>query len=235
MTGSVLRALRDVGLPASRAPDHGRHQPAADHERADVPPPVGDELLEVEHRARHLEGPAGPVGEVGVGHPHDPSALGAEERLDDDVAAERLERRQGVVDAFAHAGSRRGDARVLEERRREVFVHGALDAARRVDTGTPSRARRWSASIRKMTCSSEPLGIARTTTAPQSSSGRPAAVRRAPAPTLAASPVTGATTGSTPRSLSARPRRASCQPDRDPRMATFKRTPRRRTPEGRRG
>ncbi len=94
-------------------------------------------------------------------------------------------------------------------------------------TETPSRVRRWRASSRKMTCSSDPAGIARTITAPQSSSRTPPAASAsplAPMATAAARPVMGATAGSTPRSRSARPSRTSCQPDREPRMATF--TPR---------
>src|SRR6266540_3173424 len=40
-------------------------------------------------------------------------------------------------------------------------------------TGTPRRARRWRASTRKMTCSREPAGMARTTAAAHSSRARP--------------------------------------------------------------
>ena len=58
-------------------------------------------------------------------------------------------------------------------------------------TLTPACSSMRRASMRKMTCSSEPVGMARTNTTSHSSSGTPPAVSRGRRLTLAVSCVTG--------------------------------------------
>ena len=82
------------------------------------------------------------VGDVGVVHARHPRPHRAEQRLDDDVAAELLEGLERVVGALAGDRPRRGHARARQQRRGEELVDGALDRARAVDARHAARLER---------------------------------------------------------------------------------------------
>jgi hypothetical protein len=84
------------------AAQHGGDDTVADHEGPHVGFPVRHELLQAVHVPAELESAQRAVGGVGVGHADHALALRAEERLEDDVAAELLEGGQRVVEALGH-------------------------------------------------------------------------------------------------------------------------------------
>jgi hypothetical protein len=76
-----------------------------------------------------------PVRDIGVVHARHPGAHRAEQRLDDHVAAELLERSERILGALAGDRPRRGHARPGQQRRCEELVDRPLDRARAVDAG----------------------------------------------------------------------------------------------------
>jgi len=119
------------------AAQHGGHHLIADHERPHVGPVVVEELLQAIDVAPQLQGAEETIGAVGVADPDHALALGAEQRLDDDVPAELLERRQRVAEALCHDRARGRQAGGLEERRGVVLVDPVLDGRRRVHDPHP--------------------------------------------------------------------------------------------------
>src|SRR5436190_22163597 len=79
---------------------HGGEDAATEDEGAEVIPRVVDELLQVQHRPKLAQGGTGSPGEVAVGDAEEALAFGAEEGLDDDVAAELVVGEQGLVEGL---------------------------------------------------------------------------------------------------------------------------------------
>ena len=90
-------------------------------------------LLEVVDGALERERVKDAVRDVRVVHARHPGAHRAEQRLDDHVAAELLERRERIVGALAGDRARRRHAGLGQQRRGEELVDRPLDRARAVD------------------------------------------------------------------------------------------------------
>ncbi len=67
------------------------------------------------------------------------AALRAEQRLDDHVAAQQLERLQGRVGVLADDGGRHAQAGRLQQGRGQVLVHANLDGPRRIEDADAGR------------------------------------------------------------------------------------------------
>ena len=100
---------------------------------------VADGLLEIEHGPDPLQGMHGPPGQLAVADADQAPALGTEERLDDDVAPELVEGRQGRRRRLAGPGRRDRESRSLEQGQRQVLVDGGLDRPRRIEYGDARR------------------------------------------------------------------------------------------------
>jgi hypothetical protein len=135
LRGLRSSAAREVGAPPRADALDRRQHAAADDERAEVAAVVAQRLLQVVDGALELQRLEDAVGDVGVVHPRHPRSHRAEQRLDDDVAAELREGLERVVGALAGDGPRRGHARARQQRRGEELVDGALERARAVDAG----------------------------------------------------------------------------------------------------
>ena len=136
-------------------------------------PGMADELLQVQHGSA-CRSSVRKVRQASSGSrdAHHAAALGAEQRLDDDVAAEGRERLQGGVGVLADDRRRHRQAGGLEPARWPGTCPRTISSgARRVEDAHAARpASRCSTSMRKTTCSSEPGGMVRTMTASKSSS-----------------------------------------------------------------
>ena len=111
---------------------------------------------------------------VAVLDPHDPVAHRAEQRLDDDVAAQLLERQHRIVVSLAHDRRRRGYAGLGAASRSPTTCRpSARSRAGMLTHRTPSAVSTCSTSTRKMTCSSEPRGSPRTISRSSASSTAP--------------------------------------------------------------
>ena len=112
--------------------------------------------------ARACETPARPAP---VADPDQSPPFRSEERLDDDVAPERLERLEGFARRLAGPGRRNGQVPAASSSASVRYLSTAASTARGgLSTGTPAAATRCRASIRKTTCSRLPGGIIRTST-----------------------------------------------------------------------
>ena len=139
--GSCSGAAREVPPPARADPLDRREHPPADDERPQVA--IGRErLLQVVDGALELERVEDAVGDVAVVDPRHPGAHRAEQRLDDDVAAELVEGLERVLGALAGDRPRRGDPGPGQQRRGEELVDRPLDRARAVDDGHAPRHER---------------------------------------------------------------------------------------------
>ena len=112
-------------LQAGVDEEHGH----AEDEDAEVPAGVLDHPLQVEHGAGAFQGAEGPPGQLRFADADHASALGAEEGLDDDVAAQGGERLQGGVGMLADHRGRHRQAGRGEPGGGEVLVHARLQAA----------------------------------------------------------------------------------------------------------
>ena len=97
------------------------------------------DALKVEDGAQPFEGVKGPPRQLLVADPHQAPPLGAEQRLDDDVAPQRLECLKGLGRRLSGPGRRDRDARRLEQRQRQVLVDGRFDGPRRIEHGNARR------------------------------------------------------------------------------------------------
>ena len=132
--GPRTRAARDVGSPRVGHALHRAGDLAGDDEHAQVSPAGGrDRALDVVDGPLQLQGAEHSMGHIAVLDAHDPVAHGAEQRLDDDVAAQPLERPHRAVVALAHDRGRGGHAGQREHRAGPRLVDRPLDRARAVD------------------------------------------------------------------------------------------------------
>ena len=81
----------------------------------------------------------GPPGQLAVADPDQAPPLGAEERLDDDVAPERVECRQRLGRRLPGPGRRDRESRRLEQGQRQILVDGRFDGPRRIEHGNARR------------------------------------------------------------------------------------------------
>src|SRR5437660_1058113 len=88
---------------------------------------------------QRLTGSGHPVGHVAILDANDPAAHRAEQRLDDDVASELLERSHRRLVALADDRRRSGHTGAGEECTRPRFVDGALERAGAVDAADAVR------------------------------------------------------------------------------------------------
>src|SRR3954467_1591005 len=100
LRGLGSSAAREGGAPPRADPLDRRQHPPADDQRAQVAAVVGQRLLQVVDRALELQRVEDAGGGVGAVPPRHPRPHRAEQRLDDDVAAELLERLERVVGAL---------------------------------------------------------------------------------------------------------------------------------------
>ena len=152
-TGFGSSAQRDVGSPfvGGRIPAHGTENPPLKHEHPEIVTGMADHSLKVENGFQTLESMEGPPGEFPVAHPDEPTSFRAEERFDDHIAAQALERRQRLGGRLSGPGWGNRKAGVFEKSQAEELVDGSLDGpgrvpdrnAGRVDamTGRPSGKR----------------------------------------------------------------------------------------------
>ena len=94
---------------------------------------MAHELLQIEDRLRPFQGAEGAPGHFRIGDAHHAAALGAEQRLDDDVAAQSRERFQGGVGVLAHDGRRHEQAGRFQPGAGQVLVHAGFDRGRRIE------------------------------------------------------------------------------------------------------
>ena len=100
-------ALSNVGSPIVAGGSlHGREHTAGQHENAQIPAGMFDELLQVQHALQPFQRPKRAPGQLSVGDADHASAFGAEQRLDHDVAAEGSKRLQGGVGVLTGDGLR---------------------------------------------------------------------------------------------------------------------------------
>ena len=133
----------------SIAADHdGRHPPPLDWNDFDavlvrtMPPGsleqvVFDEFLQIEHRLELRERLENSHRKIRIRHANDSAPLAAEQRLDDDVAAESFKSGERVVGVLADPGARRVESGGLQACGRQVFVDRRLDRSRRIDDDSP--------------------------------------------------------------------------------------------------
>ncbi len=139
--GFGLAAQGDVRPPLARRcmASHRAQHAAVEDEDADVVTGVRYGPLEIKHGADAFQGVERSPGQLAIADAYQAAALGAEQRLDDDVAAEHVESRQGGRGRLAGPGRRDGQAGRVEEGQRQVLVDGRLDRSRRVEHGDARR------------------------------------------------------------------------------------------------
>ena len=81
-----------------------------------------DEALKIEDRLRAFERAECSPGEFRIGDAHHAAALGAEDRLDDDIAAERFECGDRRVGILTDEGIRNGQAGCLQSHDGQILV-----------------------------------------------------------------------------------------------------------------
>ena len=178
---TLVRQSSPVSVPPHHADDL-----ATQHEDAVVVPRMPDEPLKVQDRAQAFERVQGPPGQLHVADPDQSTPLGAKQRLDHDVASERIEGRQPFGRPVSRPGRRHRQARSRERAPASGTCRRPLPRpAAGSDTGTPAAATRCKASIRKTTCSRLPGGIIRTSTPSAAVRSSSPAVTRARAPAAA--------------------------------------------------
>ena len=122
-----------------------------------------DHLLQVEDALRALQGAEGAPGQLRIADADHAAALGAEQRLDHHVAAQHVERLQGGVGVLADHRRRHAQAGRFAGNAVVRYLSTQISTARGgLRTVTPWACTRWSRSMRKITCSSEPGGMVRT-------------------------------------------------------------------------
>ena len=92
-------------MPADRPEDA-----VAQDEDTEVVAGMADRALDVEHGSQPFEGLERPPRQLGVRDPDESPPFRAEERLDDDIAPQRLERLHRLVRRFSRPGRRDGQA-----------------------------------------------------------------------------------------------------------------------------
>ena len=117
-------------MAADRAEDA-----VAQDEDAEVVAGMADGALNVEHGAQPFEGLKRPPRELAVRHADQAPSFRAEERLDHDIAPQRLERLQRVGRRFSRPGRGDGQAGGGQCGQREVLVDGRLDGAGGIEHG----------------------------------------------------------------------------------------------------
>ena len=133
------RPAADVGAPVELVDAAHGENAVADDEQANVVAFVGDELLQVEHRAELREHFERAEGQIFVGQPRDAAALAAKERLEHDIAAELLKSEHGFVSRLATDRARREQAGGLQLGRRQKFIDGRFDGPGGIDDDSASR------------------------------------------------------------------------------------------------
>ena len=109
--------LGDIRTPVvARMPPHRRQDPAAKDEGTQIPAGMPDELLHVEHGLRAFDGAEGAPRDLDVADANHAASLGAEQRLDDDVAAEPFKRLHRGLEPLADERGRSWQTRACEHR-----------------------------------------------------------------------------------------------------------------------
>ena len=94
---------------------------------------MADEALKVEDRAEAFECVKRPPGQLLVADPDQSAPFGAEQRLDHDVASQRIESRQCFGRPLPGPGRRHRQGRRLEQGQRQILVDRRFDGPRRVE------------------------------------------------------------------------------------------------------
>src|SRR5262249_22511788 len=126
-------ALSDVGPPVRAAPaPHGGQNSLAQHKEPQVTTIMRNEALQVDYRADVLQGVADTPASIYIGDLDDAPAFVAEQRFDDDVTAQALERFQRGVGILAYFGIRHEQASGGEAGGAEVFIDARFQRLGRV-------------------------------------------------------------------------------------------------------
>ncbi len=106
---------------------------AAQHERTQVVAGMAHDPLKVNHGTQTLERVKGAPGDLAIADPHEPSAFGAKERLDHDVASQAFKGRQSFIGGFTGPGRGHGEPGGFKQRQCQILVNRRFDRARRVE------------------------------------------------------------------------------------------------------